>query len=213
MLLFRPLIKLRIVGSTVSPRETCLQAAETIQNLLSSYAKLYTLKRTPTLTFYLALTTYITGLVMAGFTAAMDRSSPSGSFEPRISQILTRGVTDLERTASCRECASRTVKIVRSVVRIGAIGFQTPGADCMGSDECSQVSVAHTGYMNAATELLRHCFIFDCAADGGSLYKRLPVSDVIKENGNTPLGPFGLRNRHMRSVYDDEPESLGFELL
>jgi hypothetical protein len=113
MLLFRPLIRLRIVASTVSPREVCLQAAETVQNLLSSHAKLYTLKCTPTLTFYLALTTYITGLAMAGFTPAMDRLSPSGSFEQRISQILTRGVADLERTASCRDCASRTVKIVR----------------------------------------------------------------------------------------------------
>ena len=47
LLLFRPLVKLRIIGSYVIPRDVCVQAADAIQGPLRSYAQLYTLKRTP----------------------------------------------------------------------------------------------------------------------------------------------------------------------
>lgn len=64
LLLFRPLIKLRIIGSSILPRDVCSQAADAIQGLLRSYAQLYTLKRTPSFVPYFLLTSSIMHLAL-----------------------------------------------------------------------------------------------------------------------------------------------------
>ncbi|QKD57389.2 uncharacterized protein FOBCDRAFT_241933 [Fusarium oxysporum Fo47] len=56
LLLFRPLIKLRIIGSTVLPRDVCLQVANAMQSFLTSYSRLYAMKRTPSFMPYFVLT-------------------------------------------------------------------------------------------------------------------------------------------------------------
>jgi hypothetical protein len=64
LLLFRPLIKLRIIGSSVLPRDVCSQAADAIQGLLRSYSQLYTLRRTPSFVPYFVLTSSIMHLAI-----------------------------------------------------------------------------------------------------------------------------------------------------
>lgn len=64
LLLFRPLIKLRIIGSGILPRDVCLQAADAIQGLLRSYSQLYTLQRTPSFVPYFVLTASIMHLAI-----------------------------------------------------------------------------------------------------------------------------------------------------
>ncbi|EJT79914.1 hypothetical protein GGTG_04996 [Gaeumannomyces tritici R3-111a-1] len=76
LLLFRPLIKLRIIGSSVSPRDVCLQAAEAISSLLRSYSQLYTLRRTPSFVPYFVLTSSIMHLAIAA-TRAQESSAPA----------------------------------------------------------------------------------------------------------------------------------------
>ncbi|KAL8407394.1 hypothetical protein RB594_006289 [Gaeumannomyces avenae] len=76
LLLFRPLIKLRISGSSVSPRDVCLQAAEAISSLLRSYSQLYTLRRTPSFVPYFVLTSSIMHLAIAA-TRAQESSAPA----------------------------------------------------------------------------------------------------------------------------------------
>jgi hypothetical protein len=66
LLLFRPFIKLDIMGSGVSPRDVCHQAAQAISTLVTSYDQLYTLRRTPSFVPYFALTSTITHLVALG---------------------------------------------------------------------------------------------------------------------------------------------------
>jgi hypothetical protein len=66
LLLFRPFIKLDIVGSGVSPRDVCHQAAQAISTLVTSYDQLYTLRRTPSFVPYFTLTSTITHLVALG---------------------------------------------------------------------------------------------------------------------------------------------------
>ncbi len=64
LLLFRPLIKLRIIGSAILPRDVCSQAADAIQGLLRSYSQLYTLRRTPSFVPYFLLTSSIMHLAV-----------------------------------------------------------------------------------------------------------------------------------------------------
>lgn len=65
LLLFRPFIKLRFVGSGVSPRDVCSQSAETVAGLIQSFQKLYTLRRTPAFVPYIVLTSSIVHLASA----------------------------------------------------------------------------------------------------------------------------------------------------
>jgi hypothetical protein len=76
LLLFRPLIKLRIIGSAILPRDVCSQAADAIQGLLRSYSQLYTLRRTPSFVPYFLLTSSIMHLAVG---ASINRSTSPGA--------------------------------------------------------------------------------------------------------------------------------------
>ncbi|POS83075.1 hypothetical protein EPUL_004409 [Erysiphe pulchra] len=64
LLLFRPLIKVDITNSTISPREVCLEASDAISSLVNSYNQLYTLHHAPALVPYIVLLSSITKLTI-----------------------------------------------------------------------------------------------------------------------------------------------------
>lgn len=78
LLLFRPLIKLRIIGSSILPRDVCSQAADAIQGLLRSYSQLYTLRRTPSFVPYFVLTSTIMHLAI-GASDPPEPTSPAAA--------------------------------------------------------------------------------------------------------------------------------------
>jgi len=100
LLLFRPFIKLDLVGSTVSPKEICRQAAEAICALANSYSKLYTLERTPSFVPYFILAAGITHLVSLG--------NGWASSEP-----LLQAVQHLKGMANGHGVAVRAIAILR----------------------------------------------------------------------------------------------------
>ncbi|KAI0400898.1 fungal-specific transcription factor domain-containing protein [Xylaria palmicola] len=75
LLLFRPLIKLRIIGSAILPRDVCSQAADAIQGLLRSYSQLYTLRRTPSFVPYFLLASSIMHLAVGA--NSIESASPA----------------------------------------------------------------------------------------------------------------------------------------
>ncbi|KAK6856368.1 fungal specific transcription factor [Apiospora arundinis] len=82
LLLFRPLIKLRIIGSSILPRDVCSQAADAIQGLLRSYSQLYTLRRTPSFVPYFVLTSSIMHLAIGASSPMEGASSPAAASNP-----------------------------------------------------------------------------------------------------------------------------------
>ncbi|KAI1850945.1 hypothetical protein JX265_007270 [Neoarthrinium moseri] len=82
LLLFRPLIKLRIIGSSILPRDVCIQAADAIQGLLKSYSQLYTLRRTPSFVPYFVLTSAIMHLAVGTSNASTQGGSDAAVSEP-----------------------------------------------------------------------------------------------------------------------------------
>ncbi|TRX87778.1 hypothetical protein FHL15_011335 [Xylaria flabelliformis] len=72
---FLPLIKLRIIGSAILPRDVCSQAADAIQGLLRSYSQLYTLRRTPSFVPYFLLTSSIMYLAIGA--SGVESTSPA----------------------------------------------------------------------------------------------------------------------------------------
>ncbi|KAI1635250.1 nitrogen assimilation transcription factor nirA [Biscogniauxia mediterranea] len=82
LLLFRPLIKLRIIGSGILPRDVCCQAADAIQGLLRSYSQLYTLRRTPSFVPYFVLTSSIMHLAIGASSPPVQTISPAALSNP-----------------------------------------------------------------------------------------------------------------------------------
>ncbi|SPQ19178.1 58716754-bab3-402c-a9b1-468d22b5aba9 [Thermothielavioides terrestris] len=125
LLLFRPLIKLRIIGSSISPRDVCWQAADAITGLLRSYSQLYTLRRTPSFVPYFVLTSSIMHLAIAATdvskqTAQSMKTARGGEpsraapkLDRRVTDALARGIADLTEMAPCHHFAEQALNILR----------------------------------------------------------------------------------------------------
>jgi hypothetical protein len=100
LLLFRPFIKLDIIGSSVSPRDVCSQASDAIQTLVNSYSQLYTLRRTPSFVPYFVLTSTIGHVVTHG-------SGRSGA------ERIHQGISDLTEMTSSHLFAHRARDILQ----------------------------------------------------------------------------------------------------
>lgn len=141
LLLFRPLIKLRIIGSKVSPRDVCSQAADAIQGLLTSYSQLYTLKRTPSFVPYFVLTSTIMHLAI-GATGIDDdeaetneeKMEKAAKVDPRVTDALNQGIADLTEMAPCHHFAEQALNILRFLankwnIEVNVDGDKTPPDD------------------------------------------------------------------------------------
>ncbi|KAL2758317.1 hypothetical protein ACRALDRAFT_1061517 [Sodiomyces alcalophilus JCM 7366] len=126
LLMFRPLIKLRIIGSKVLPRDVCFQAADAIQGLLRSHAQLYTLRRTPSFVPYFVLTSSIMHLAL-GASARSSQKGPGGlsepsaggkqAVDPRVAKAIRQGVDDLKEMSPCHYFAEQALNILRYLAR------------------------------------------------------------------------------------------------
>ncbi|KAL2261580.1 hypothetical protein VTK26DRAFT_3843 [Humicola hyalothermophila] len=127
LLLFRPLLKLQIIGSSISPRDVCSQAADAISGLLRSYAQLYTLRRTPSFVPYFVLTSSIIHLAIAAThtetaepvdsSNAAVSSEPKPELSPHVREILCRGIADLTEMAPCHHFAEKALNILRYLAK------------------------------------------------------------------------------------------------
>ncbi|KAJ5034985.1 uncharacterized protein L3040_008251 [Drepanopeziza brunnea f. sp. 'multigermtubi'] len=117
LFLFRPFIKLSIIGSGVSPRDLCNQAASTLSILLKSYADLYTLRRTPSFVPYFILASGITHIASLSLRASPDSST------------LRQAIVDLREMSHCHGFAIRAVQILRFLIKHWGVDYE------MGDDE------------------------------------------------------------------------------
>lgn len=122
LLLFRPLIKLRIIASSISPRDVCSQAADAISGLLRSYAQLYTLRRTPSFVPYFVLTSSIVHLAIAAtYTEPSSDLSESVRKQPKlpphVTEALRRGISDLTEMTPCHHFAQQALNILRYLAK------------------------------------------------------------------------------------------------
>ncbi len=134
LLLFRPLIKLQIIGSNISPKDVCVQAADAIQELLRSYSQLYTLKRAPSFVPYFILASSIMhlaigasslGLSPQGMNAELQPSTAGAAEKtaeglelgPRVTESTNRGIADLTEMAPCHHFAEQALSFLHSFAK------------------------------------------------------------------------------------------------
>ncbi|KAK0375101.1 fungal specific transcription factor [Colletotrichum limetticola] len=150
LLLFRPLIKLKIIGSKLLPRDVCGQAADAIQGLLRSYSQLYTLRRTPSFVPYFVLTSAIMHLAIGATTSSSlplqkafegpgqntDPNDPP-SYPPRVVEAIQQGIRDLEEMAPCHHFAEQALNILRYLAKKWNMDVD------MGGEVASDAEYAH----------------------------------------------------------------------
>ncbi|GAO17293.1 hypothetical protein UVI_02044520 [Ustilaginoidea virens] len=142
LLLFRPLIKLRIIGSKIVPKDVCSQAADAIQGLLTSYSQLYTLRRTPSFVPYFVLTSSIMHLAIGASTSDLVGSGDAQPADieqvvktnPRVMAALKRGIADLAEMAPCHHFAEQALHILGHLARKWNIDVDFEGHDLAPED-------------------------------------------------------------------------------
>ncbi|KAF5490009.1 Nitrogen assimilation transcription factor nit-4 [Colletotrichum siamense] len=236
LLLFRPLIKLRIIGSKLLPRDVCCQAADAIQGLLRSYSQLYTLRRTPSFVPYFVLTSAIMHLAIGAIAPAPQRdsdesgetapkSSAGTSHPPRGVEAIKQGIRDLEEMAPCHHFAEQALNILRYLAKKWGLEVDmgsTPTSDA----EYAQLARPYTSSLNFfAPNVLEDDFIcvwggglgsgeaMESKAAAGTGSQESPsVSRAAQIMENPLFWPFPMQGRPMLPT-GRELKEAGFERL
>lgn len=224
LLLFRPLIKLRIIGSTITPRDVCCQAADAIQGLLRSYSQLYTLRRTPSFVPYFVLTSAIMHLAI-GAVDTGDSQKPTSEnlkavakLNPRVAESLKQGISDLAEMAPCHHFAEQALNILRYLAKKWHIDVHIE-SDKLAPGEFDRVVKPYTSSLNFFAPNVQEG---DFICDWGTAPKK-QKSDGTKSEGtaaqeagdnmdNPLFWPFPMQGRPILPS-GQELEQAGFALL
>lgn len=238
LLLFRPLIKLRIIGSKISPRDVCSQAADAITGLLRSYAQLYTLRRTPSFVPYFVLTSSIMHLSIAATASSSppetgDASNSGRSpripskLDPHVTEALSRGIADLTEMAPCHHFAEQALNILKFLAKKWNIDVKITTNTSDGPSEVSLPDADQaTRPVAASLNFFAPNFLesdFSCAWGSGA---GTVAGKGAKLGGEAPSGaeemagalenplfwPFPMQGRPMLPV-GKELEEAGFEMI
>ncbi|KAF4962006.1 hypothetical protein FSARC_9883 [Fusarium sarcochroum] len=201
LLLFRPLIKLRILGSKVSPRDVCTQAADAIQGLLRSYSSLYTLRRTPSFVPYFVLTSAIMHLAIGATAINSDSTEKdmekAAKIDPRVAESISQGISDLTEMAPCHQFAEQALNILRYLAQKWDIEVEN-NVDKLTAEEYDRLVLPHTGSLNFFSPNLREGDI-TCQWGAGPFMSAAAGSPSVQETGdnmeNPLFWPFPMQGR------------------
>ncbi|KAK1758298.1 nitrogen assimilation transcription factor nit-4 [Echria macrotheca] len=236
LLLFRPLIKLRIIGSSIKPRDVCSQAADAISGLLRSYSQLYTLRRTPSFVPYFVLTSSIMHLAIGATVSSEEQSESTQSAQspqetqqqpaarapkigPHVAEAISRGIADLTEMAPCHFFAEQALNILRYLAKKWNIDVDvTPSESKIDYDQATKPVTSSLNFFApnvADTDF--NCSWGDNVKPGRE--KQLPAGSRTGSVGSTaealenPLfWPFPMQGRPMLPT-GEELEKAGFELI
>ncbi|OAQ97494.1 hypothetical protein LLEC1_04144 [Akanthomyces lecanii] len=230
LLLFRPLIKLRIIGSKVSPRDVCSQAADAIHNLLKSYSQLYTLRRTPSFVPYFVLTSTIMHLAIGatkvssnlGDNSATDTDAmgESAKINPHVSDSLAQGIADLAEMAPCHHFAEQALNILRYLAKKWNIDVEFGGNNKPVPEDYEKLLKPYTSSLNFfAPNFSTDDFI--CAWGTASIIadpnmtapgQGTGLQAAVDDIENPLFWPFPMQGRPMLPT-GQELEQAGFAML
>lgn len=186
LLLFQPFIKLRLIGSGVSPRDVCNQAADAISALVNSYSQLYTLQRTPSFVPYFVLTCTITHLITYGNRDAGPEK-------------LLQGIKDLDTMKSCHLFATRAREILLCLAKSWHITLP----------DGSNIDVeADTGKLCRPSSVSLNQFCTNI-----EISDMMKGIGVPSEDENPLFWPFPFQGRPLLPYQGEDLKKHGFELV
>ncbi|KAJ0131912.1 hypothetical protein HZ326_25000 [Fusarium oxysporum f. sp. albedinis] len=218
LLLFRPLIKLRIIGSKILPWDVCTQAADAIQGLLRSYSSLYTLRRTPSFVPYFVLTLSIMHLATSAMTIKPDLTKgdmeTAAKVEPHVAEAITQGIADLTEMAPCHDFAKQALNILRYLAQKWNIEVEN-SVDKLTAEEYDRYILPHTGSLNFFAPNVREGDMI-CQWGGGEptiIGEESAAAQKTRDSMENPLfWPFPMQGRPILPE-GDGLEHAGFSVL
>ena len=166
LLLFGPFLKLRFIGSHLSPTEICYEAADAIISLVGSYRQLYSLRRTPCFVPYIVLASSIMCLA-----TPTDAAVPAFSFNPMLIQ-RQKGETYLHEMVSSHSFARRGMEVIRVMVQNQADKVtQPPGPKA----EDPELKATTTGGMNFFSSDMENAMETKKSAMQNSIFSPFPT--------------------------------------
>ena len=222
LLLFRPLIKLRIIGSKVTPKDVCCQAADAIQGLSRSYSQLYTLRRTPSFVPYFVLTSAIMHLAIGAVSTSDNPSKvtseameKAAKLDPRVSESLSQGIADLAEMAPCHHFAEQALNILRYLAKKWNIDVDINNDSAPPADDFDTFVKPYTNSLNFFAPNVREQD-YICGWGSGEDSTAQSGQSVVQkagENIDNPLfWPFPLQGRPILPI-GKALEQAGFSLL
>ncbi|KFY91582.1 hypothetical protein V500_04589 [Pseudogymnoascus sp. VKM F-4518 (FW-2643)] len=116
IILFGPLIGVRLMDSSVIPNDICSQAADAINSHIWSYRELYSLRRIHAFIPYISLTASVAHLVIARTQGSMTSDTFSN---------LTRGISYLHEMTPSNAFAGRAADALQSIASRSVTGADT----------------------------------------------------------------------------------------
>ncbi|KAM0402600.1 hypothetical protein ACHAPZ_005540 [Fusarium culmorum] len=214
LLLFRPLIKLRIIESGVSPRDVCLQAANAMQGFLTSYSWLYTLKRAPSFVPYFALTSSIMHLAIMATTVLTNESDMALRSDPNVSEAVKQGIASLAEMTPYHHIAEQAPYILRYLAKKWNIDVDIDTGAALNPEEYERLVRPFVGNLDLfAPTMVAEDFVFDLGA-GKDVEERTSrqVGKAAESMEDLLFLPFVMQGRPMLSK-GNELEEAGFAVL
>ncbi|KAH7113500.1 fungal-specific transcription factor domain-containing protein, partial [Dactylonectria estremocensis] len=222
LLLFKPLIKLRIIGSELSPREICVQAAVAIQTLLRSYSQLYTLRRTPSFVPYFVLTSTIAYVTISANSTQPDLSDSTQKpvekvtkLDPQVSKVISQSIADLTEMASSHHSAKKALNVLQYLAKQWSTDVDVASGRPPPED-LERIVQSHTGGMNFFAPSVQAADPLSGleSARGASLGHRNVQTGLNAEVDmvNRPFGPFFMQGQPMMPS-GESLEQAGFTAL
>ena len=223
LLLFRPLIKLRILGSKISPRDVCSQAADAMQGLLKSYSQLYTLRRTPSFVPYFVLASAIMHLAIGAAEAAGRPGEPVPEavedhikHDDRISNAISQGIADLAEMAPCHQFAEQALHILRYLAKKWSININLDNGETPMLEGLNTIGRRSTSTLTSfAPDISTGDFLCQWGTSRATTSAAATPNTTREaaENIENPLfSPFPLQGRPVLP-YGDNLRAAGFEIL
>jgi hypothetical protein len=166
LLLFWPFAKLRIIGSEVSPRDICLQAANAIQGFLASYSRLYTLKWAPSFVPYFALASSIMHLALMAGTVQINKLDTAARTDPHLSEAVKQGIARLTEMTHCHHIAEQALHLLRHLAKKWNINVNIETSAALDPEEYERLVRLFGGVVNFfSPTMVAQDFISDSIAD------------------------------------------------
>lgn len=130
--LFRPFLKLPILGSGFSPEDICHEAADAIQTLLKSFSRLYTLRRAPSTTPFMTLASAVSHLEIKAYVTQLH--SPSETDEASVANIdhcvresVKLDISNLKEMATCHQFALDSISALGYIAKAQGLDIAFEG--------------------------------------------------------------------------------------
>ncbi|KAL5610949.1 hypothetical protein FOBRF1_007066 [Fusarium oxysporum] len=214
LLLFGPLVKLRIIGSEVSPRIVCLQAANAIQGFLTSYSRLYTLKWAPSFVPYFALASSIMHFAAMAGTVQINKFDTAVRTDPHLSEAVKQGIARLAEMTPCHYIAEQALHLLRYLAKKWNINVNIETGTALDPEVYERLGRSFGGIVNCfSPTMVAQDSISDSVTDkdvGESTSCQL--GKTVESLEDQLFLPSALQGRPMFSK-DEALEEAGFAVL